>query len=70
MEHQRGWWWLLTALSLPFLLLARTGLFGPRAREEADTALDDLSAFGGATSVVLGVTLALVLAVLLFLGLR
>jgi len=54
------WWYVLSVLSAPFLLLAQTGVFGPNAKQESDTAIADLGSFGRvvlpvAATVFLGV---------------
>ena len=41
MKSKRGWWWLLSVISLPILFLALRGSFGGEAREEAEVALGD-----------------------------
>jgi hypothetical protein len=42
----RGWWYLLSLVSAPFLFLARTGLFGKEARDGSEAALSDWAAYG------------------------
>ncbi|HEX5371007.1 MAG TPA: hypothetical protein VFY10_16505 [Dehalococcoidia bacterium] len=46
MQKKRGPWWLLFAGNIPFLFLARTGLLGDQAREEAQVALEDWAGYG------------------------
>jgi hypothetical protein len=43
MENKRGWWWLLSVISWPILILALRGSFGEEAREQAEVALGDWS---------------------------
>ena len=64
MQHKRGPWWLLFAGSIPFLFLARTGVFGEQARKEAEVALEDWASFGRVLIPVLAVLgIALVAAI-------
>ncbi len=67
---KRGWWYLLSILSAPFLFLMRSGLFGRDAREQADIALGDWAAYGRLVlpvlaTIVVGVVIGVVVVVLL-----
>jgi hypothetical protein len=69
MNHNRGPWYLLSMLSMPFLFLARTGWFGRQAQQQSDAALQDWAAYGRVllpvlTAILVGLAvLVLVLAV-------
>jgi hypothetical protein len=64
--NDRGRWHLLSLFSMPILLLSLTGLFGARAREEAQVAAGDLAAFGKIVLPLLGiVVLGIVIGVVL-----
>jgi hypothetical protein len=52
--------------SAPVLFLARTGLFGRQAQDEAETALQDWAAYGRAILPVLTVVLVLIALVLIY----
>ena len=42
-NRQRGtWWYLVSIVSAPFMLLAHTGLFGSQAKQDSETAIEDL----------------------------
>ncbi len=67
---RRGWWYLLSVLSTPFLFIARSGLFGRDAREESDIALGDWAAYAhlflpALATILVGVVLGVVVVVLL-----
>ncbi len=55
MEDRRGWRYLISLLSFPFLLLARTGLFGQQAHEESEVAVGDWASYGRIVLIVIAV---------------
>jgi hypothetical protein len=67
MDNRRGWWYLLSLASIPFLFLAHVGLFGKQAREESDVAVSDWVAYGRVLLVVLA---AIVVGVVIGLAVR
>ena len=66
MQNKRGPWWLLFVGSIPFLFLARTGLFGEQARQESQVALEDWGGFGRILVPVLAVLGIVVVAALTY----
>ena len=70
MQNNRGPWWFLSIASLPFLFLARSGLFGQQAREESQTALEDWAGYGRIVLPVLALLGIVVVAVLTYLLIR
>ncbi len=66
MQNKRGPWWLLFVGSIPFLFLARTGLFGAHAREESQVALEDWAGFGRIVLPLLAVLGVVIVAALTY----
>ncbi len=66
MGTRRGWWYVLSVVSMPFLFLTRMGMFGRQAQAEADTAISDWATAAAAILTVLvaiaaGIALAMLL---------
>ncbi len=70
MNNNRGVWYLLSMLSAPFLLLARTGRFGRQAQEESNVAMQDWAAYGRVILPVLTAALVVFALLLVFVVLR
>ena len=67
MNQQRGPSYVLSLISLPYLAIARSGLLGVQAQQEAEVALQDLANSGpGVVGIVLLAFVAIALLLLLF----
>lgn len=57
-QQNHGWSYLLAILSFPYLLLARSGLFGAQARDEANAAVATQAGYAALLLSVLAVVIA------------
>jgi hypothetical protein len=70
-ENKRGWWWLLSVISWPILILALRGSFGEEAKEEAEVAFGDWSRMarsrlGYAILIVIAIAVVAAIVILLY----